>query len=126
MEVVNATLNIWFDLIRYQTGVYSSYRVSIAYNLNLVLINYFCKYKIYDQKPCYADAECNDLDEFPNGIILGNRAYGDIVTYQCRPGYELEGNPQRRCQSDRRWSGSAPTCTGLLAEDFVLVALLDL
>ena len=56
------------------------------------------------------EAECNDIDPLINGRIIGNRTYGNVVTYQCDVGYMLQGNPRRQCRSDRLWSGTAPTC----------------
>jgi len=35
------------------------------------------------------------------------------VTYQCNVGYSHSyGNLTRTCQTDNKWSGQAPVCTG--------------
>ena len=36
--------------------------------------------------------------------------YGQVVVYHCNDGFILEGDDRRTCQSDRKWSGLAPTC----------------
>ena len=40
--------------------------------------------------------------------------YGQTATYSCNTGYNLTGNSTRTCQANRRWSGSAPTCSRML------------
>ena len=37
---------------------------------------------------------------------------GEVVTFSCNTGFELQGNPSRQCNSDGNWSGTVPTCLG--------------
>ena len=37
-------------------------------------------------------------------------SYGTTCTFKCDRGYILQGNPARRCQQDKTWSGSENTC----------------
>ena len=43
------------------------------------------------------------------GTLLGQNA-----TYSCNTGYNLVGDSTRTCQAEGDWSGSAPTCQGVL------------
>ncbi|XP_019614742.1 PREDICTED: uncharacterized protein LOC109462620 [Branchiostoma belcheri] len=36
--------------------------------------------------------------------------YGDVVTYSCDEGYELDGASSVTCQADQTWSEPVPTC----------------
>ncbi len=36
------------------------------------------------------------------------------ATYTCESGYILSGDSSRICQSDSIWSGSEPTCDGIV------------
>ncbi|XP_076821816.1 sushi, von Willebrand factor type A, EGF and pentraxin domain-containing protein 1-like isoform X2 [Clavelina lepadiformis] len=55
-------------------------------------------------------ALCDDLDTFSNGTIEGDRTYGDTVHYVCNEGFILKGTRTRTCRSDKKWTGTAPTC----------------
>jgi len=35
---------------------------------------------------------------------------GDVITYSCEAGYEINGTNTRTCQTNGTWSGSVPTC----------------
>jgi len=55
----------------------------------------------------------------PNDIANGQRVYGgtpgrQTATYSCNTGYNLVGNRTRTCQPGGVWSGSEPTCEGVL------------
>ena len=39
---------------------------------------------------------------------------GQNATYSCDTGYNLVGDSTRVCQAEGDWSGSAPTCQGML------------
>ena len=56
------------------------------------------------------DALCQRLLGIANGKIVGNNTYGSYVRYSCNDGYELVGSSSRKCLSDKRWSGRAPSC----------------
>ena len=43
----------------------------------------------------------------------GNR-FGDVVTFKCNVGYNLNGSETRTCQADGFWSGKQPSCESKL------------
>ncbi|KAM4876293.1 sushi, von Willebrand factor type A, EGF and pentraxin domain-containing protein 1 [Thomomys bottae] len=54
---------------------------------------------------------CGHPESPEHGYVIGsNYSFESTITYQCEPGYELEGNRQRICQENRQWSGGAATC----------------
>ena len=56
-------------------------------------------------------ANCGDLLNPTNGqVLINGTTEGSIATYSCTNGYHVVGNTSRACQSDRQWSGNAPTC----------------
>ncbi|XP_076822017.1 uncharacterized protein LOC143468587 [Clavelina lepadiformis] len=55
-------------------------------------------------------APCDDLDTFSNGTIEGDKTYGNTVHYTCNDGFILKGTRTRTCRSDKKWTGTAPTC----------------
>ena len=55
-------------------------------------------------------SECGPLDEPCNGHVEYGRAIGDIATYSCEDGYELEGEPSRVCLDGGEWESLAPCC----------------
>jgi len=62
------------------------------------------------------DAQCELLQDISNGSISSNMGiYGDVVTYHCDEGFQLNGTERRVCQSDKKWSDTAPTCVGMFS-----------
>lgn len=61
---------------------------------------------------------CEQPDEILNGTIsyqdndTSNVLVGDIISYSCDPGTELQGPNQRFCQRSGNWSDSEPLCIG--------------
>ena len=47
-------------------------------------------------------------------VLISSSTAGGVATYYCNTGYELEGNSRRECQSDGDWSGTDPTCQGII------------
>ena len=65
-------------------------------------------------KSCYLSAvvECEEQlfnPQFGN-LELNSGEFGSVATYTCFPGYDLNGDSIRTCQSNGEWTGSAPTC----------------
>ncbi len=59
---------------------------------------------------------CSDLIALTNGMISYNmgtaslRPVNTVTTYTCNPGYTLNGDTTRTCESNGVWSGSYPVC----------------
>ncbi|XP_038844081.1 seizure protein 6-like [Salvelinus namaycush] len=56
---------------------------------------------------------CSDLPEITNGWKSTSHPdliHGTVVTYQCYPGYEVQGSEILMCQWDLTWSGDVPSC----------------
>ena len=59
---------------------------------------------------------CGTLANPANGQVSHTvgTTFGRASTYTCNTGYNLVGGSTRTCQATGVWSGSAPTCQGIL------------
>ena len=67
--------------------------------------------------------DCGSLTDPANGQVdlTSGTTFGQTATYTCNTGYNLVGDSTRTCQATGQWSGSAPTCQGLLLKaDLIL------
>ena len=60
--------------------------------------------------------DCGNLTDPDNGQVdlTAGTTFGQNATYSCNTGYNLVGDSTRTCQAEEDWSGSAPTCQGML------------
>ena len=60
--------------------------------------------------------DCGSLTDPANGNVTLNAGtkFEQTATYSCNTGYNLVGDSTRTCQATGEWSGSAPTCAGML------------
>ena len=59
--------------------------------------------------------DCGTLTNPSNGQVnTTGTTLGQTATYSCNPGYNLVGGSTRTCQATGSWSGSVPTCQGML------------
>ena len=64
-----------------------------------------------------AAVDCGNLTDPVNGqVTLTGTTFGQTATYSCNTGYNLVGDSNRTCQATGNWSGSAPTCQGMLVK----------
>ena len=55
--------------------------------------------------------ECPAVRAPLNGRILGSgNAFGTLLEFECTDGFMLYGSVERRCQSNKTWSGEIVTC----------------
>ena len=58
---------------------------------------------------------CGALANPANGQVGHTGAtFGQIATYSCNTGYNLVGGSTHTCLATGMWSGSPPTCQGML------------
>ena len=67
--------------------------------------------------------DCGSLTDPANGQVdlTSGTIFRQTATYSCNTGYNLVGNSTRTCQATGEWSGSAPTCEGMLLKDDLTV-----
>ena len=60
--------------------------------------------------------DCGTLTNPANGqvTLTAGTTFGQTATYSCNTGYYLVRGSTRTCQATGVWSGSAPTCKGML------------
>ena len=60
--------------------------------------------------------DCGTLTDPANGQVnhTAGTTFGQTASYSCDTGYNLMGDSTRTCQATGIWSGSDPTCQGLL------------
>ena len=60
--------------------------------------------------------DCDSLTDPANGQVdlTSGTTFGQTATYSCNTGYNLVGDSTRTCQTVGNWSGSRPTCEGML------------
>ena len=68
--------------------------------------------------------DCSNLTDPANGSVnhTAGTTFKQTATYSCNTGYSLVGNSNRTCQATGNWSGSAPTCQGMLLRSVCLLA----
>ena len=64
---------------------------------------------------------CGNLTDPSNGSVnhTTGTTIGENATYSCDTGYNLVGDSIRTCQATGNWSGSAPTCLGILLSNII-------
>ena len=64
--------------------------------------------------------DCGTQTNPDNGQVthVNGTTFGQTATYSCDIGYNLLGDSTRMCQTTGVWSGSTPTCQGMLFLDF--------
>lgn len=61
--------------------------------------------------------DCQPPASIPNGdyrLHNGTTSYQSLVTYFCKPGFQLYGKATLACDVDERWNGPPPRCEPLL------------
>ena len=60
--------------------------------------------------------DCGTLNTTTNGQVShpNGTTFRQTATYNCSAGYNLVGDSIRMCEADGMWSGSEPTCQGVL------------
>jgi len=57
--------------------------------------------------------DCGPPESPYNGnAVFTSTSYNSVVSYECKYGYLLSGEPTRRCGADGKWSGTTPICQG--------------
>ena len=66
--------------------------------------------------------DCGNLTDPGNGSVThsAGTTLGQTANYSCDTGYNVVGNSTRTCQAIGNWSGSAPTCQGMLLHSLYL------
>ena len=66
--------------------------------------------------------DCGTLTDPTNGQVdhTAGTTVGQNATYSCNTGYNLVGDSTRTCQATGNWSGSVPTCQGVLLHSVCL------
>ena len=61
--------------------------------------------------------DCGSLPDPENGQVdhTAGTSLGQTANYRCNTGYNLVGDSTRTCQATGEWSGSEPTCQGMLS-----------
>uniref|UniRef100_A0A673NBX3 Seizure related 6 homolog a n=1 Tax=Sinocyclocheilus rhinocerous TaxID=307959 RepID=A0A673NBX3_9TELE len=63
---------------------------------------------------------CAELPEISNGWKSTSHpdlTHGTVITYQCYPGFRLQGSEILMCQWDLTWSGDVPICEKIMSCD---------
>eukprot|EP00731_Ephydatia_muelleri_P030228 Em0021g751a len=67
-------------------------------------------------EPYCAAVDCGDLISPTNGAVsLIGTTLGSVARYTCNPGFRLDGDASRTCQSTSTWSGNQPSCNSIMA-----------
>ncbi len=79
--------------------------MDVSNNFSISMILYLC-FVYLDKR-----VTCAKLADPANGAVKSSGYYlHDTAVHSCNSGYRLRGNRVRKCQSNGKWSGSAPTC----------------
>ena len=70
------------------------------------------------------DMNCSTLTDPANGQVsyTAGTTFGQTAIYSCNAGYNLMGDSTRICHATGVWSGSEPTCQGMLLLGFEYIS----
>ncbi|XP_063237081.1 sushi, von Willebrand factor type A, EGF and pentraxin domain-containing protein 1 isoform X2 [Bacillus rossius redtenbacheri] len=61
--------------------------------------------------PSCVPVQCPPPEHPASGkAVFTSCSYNSVVSYECKYGYTLVGEPTRRCGADKKWTGSQPQC----------------
>ena len=80
------------------------------------MLNIYCGENLHACKFLSTVPDCGSLTDPANGQVdlTSGTTFGQTATYSCNTGYNLVGDSTRTCQATGVWSGSAPTCEGII------------
>lgn len=62
----------------------------------------------------FSVVHCVGLTAPLHGSMIGNDTrHGSIFSFQCAPGYKLNGSPAIQCKVDGTWNVTQPICPGM-------------
>lgn len=68
-----------------------------------------------DTAPTCAPSSCDPLENPQNGrVTFDGTSVGSSATYVCNIGFILNGNERRQCLRTGEWTGTDPTCKGIV------------
>jgi hypothetical protein len=57
--------------------------------------------------------QCDRPENPLNGrAVYDSVSYNSLISYECNYGYMLIGDSVRRCERNKMWTGTEPTCKG--------------
>lgn len=75
---------------------------------------------LFDVDP-FAAIQCERPQNPLNGrAIYDSVSYNSLISYECNYGYMLIGDSVRRCERNKMWTGTEPTCKGLYPTSFIM------
>ena len=85
---------------------------------NAIMTSSRCR-NLHDVFLILTAVDCGNLTDPANGSVnhTAGTTFGQTATYSCNTCYNLVGDRTRTCQATGIWSGSEPTCQGVLLKD---------
>ncbi|CAH3037424.1 unnamed protein product, partial [Pocillopora meandrina] len=69
-----------------------------------------CNKGVWSSRVPTCKAYCTKIRDLPNGHVFGTRfSHGQVVSFKCKHGYELDGDRSLRCINGK-WNSSVPQC----------------
>ena len=75
-------------------------------------------YNIHSTLFFWIVVNCGALTNPTSGRVshTAGTTYGQTAIYSCNTGYSLVGSSTHTCQATGNWSGTSPTCQGVVAQ----------
>ena len=92
-----------------------------AMSCNAIMASSRCN-NLHDVFLISTGVDCGTLPDPADGQVnhTAGTTFGQTATYSCNTGYSLVGDGTRTCQATGNWSGSTPTCPGMLLHSVYL------
>ena len=63
--------------------------------------------------PFFTAIQCKVPENPDNGrAVYASTSYNSLISYECTYGYMLIGDSVRRCERNKEWTGTKPSCKG--------------